>query len=177
MTLPLIVYKSLRQHALSTIVTALSVALAGGLLMSVWTVKEQSQATFTGVNEGFDAVLGVRGSKLQLVLNSIFHLESSPGNLEWADYQDIARNPNVELAVPIAVGDNFHGYRLVGTTPDYFEKVEYAPGEKFAVQPGGALFDATRKEAVVGDFVARKMNMKLGDTFHPFHGLIFDEKN
>jgi putative ABC transport system permease protein len=145
--------------------------------MSVWTVKEQAQATFTGVNEGFDAVLGARGSKLQLVLNSIFHLESSPGNLPWADFQDIAQNPNVELAVPIAVGDNYHGYRLVGTTPDYFEKVEYAPGEKFALQAGGALFDPARREAVAGDFVARKMNLKVGDTFHPFHGLIFDEKN
>jgi hypothetical protein len=103
MTLWLIVWKSLRQHALSTMVTALSIALAGGLLMSVWSVKEQSQATFTGVNEGFDAVLGARGSKLQLVLNSIFHLESSPGNLAWTDYEDIAHNPNVELAVPIAV--------------------------------------------------------------------------
>jgi putative ABC transport system permease protein len=177
MTLWLIVWKSLRQHALSTCVTAFSIALAGGLLMAVWTVKEQSRATFTGINEGFDAVLGARGSKLQLVLNSIFHLEASPGNVEWADYQDIARNPSVELAVPIAVGDNYHGYRLVGTTPDYFEKVEYAPGEKFAVQPGGALFDPARKEAVAGDFVARKMGLKVGDTFHPFHGLIFDEKS
>jgi putative ABC transport system permease protein len=177
MTLWLIVWKSLRQHALSTVVTALSIALAGGLLMSVWVVKEQAKATFTGVNEGFDAVLGARGSKLQLVLNSIFHLESSPGNLAWADYQDVAHNPNVELAVPIAVGDNYHGYRLVGTTQEYFSQVEYAPGEKFAVQPGGAVFDPARKEAVVGDFVARKMNLKVGDTFHPFHGLIFDEKS
>jgi putative ABC transport system permease protein len=176
-TLGLIVWKSLRQHALSTIVTALSIALAGGLLMSVWAVKEQSQATFTGVNEGFDAVLGARGSKLQLVLNSIFHLESSPGNLAWQDYQDIAHNPGVELAVPIAVGDNYHGYRLVGTTLDYFTQAEYALGQKFAVQAGGALFDPARREALVGDFVARKMGMKVGDTFHPFHGLIFDEKN
>ncbi len=177
MTLWLIARKSLRQHALSTTVTALSIALAGGLLMSVWSVKEQAQATFTGVNEGFDAVLGARGSKLQLVLNSIFHLESSPGNLAWADYEDIARNPSVELAVPIAVGDNYHGYRLVGTTPAYFEKTEYAPGRTFAVQPGGALFDQARREAVLGDFVARKMKMKVGDTFHPYHGLIFDEKS
>ena len=84
MTLWLICLASLRQHALSTVITALSIALAGGLLMSVWIVKEQSQATFTGVNGGFDAVLGARGSKLQLVLNSIFHLEASPGNVPCA---------------------------------------------------------------------------------------------
>src|SRR5882757_1116438 len=112
-----IVFKSLRQHALSTCVTAFSIALAGGLLMSVWVVKQQSQATFTGVNAGFDAVLGARGSKLQLVLNAIFHLEASPGNLGWQDFLDVQNNRSVELAVPLAVGDNYRGYRLVGTTP------------------------------------------------------------
>jgi putative ABC transport system permease protein len=177
MTIWLIIFKSLRQHALSTIITALSVALAGGLLMSVWSVKEQSEATFTGVNAGFDAVLGARGSKLQLVLNAIFNLESSPGNLAWSDFLDIQKNPDVELAVPIAVGDNYRGYRIVGTTLDLFEKTEYAPGKKFALQSGGIWFDPARREAVVGNFVARKMNLKVGDTFHPFHGLIFDEKN
>lgn len=177
MTIVRIVLKSLRQHTLSTCVTAFSIALAGGLLMSVWVVKQQSQATFTGVNAGFDAVLGARGSKLQLVLNAIFHLEASPGNLSWTDFLDIQRNPNVELAVPLAVGDNYRGYRLVGTVPEMFEKTEYSPGKKFALQPGGAWFDPTRREAVVGGFVARKMKLQVGDTFHPFHGLIFDEKN
>jgi putative ABC transport system permease protein len=176
MTLPLVVWKSLRQHALSTAITALSIALAGGLLMSVWTVKEQSQATFTGVNAGFDAVLGARGSKLQLVLNAIFHLEASPGNLAWSDYLDIKNNPAVELAIPLAVGDNYLGYRLVGSLPELFEKVEYAPGKHYALTEGGTFFDPGRREAVVGSFVALKLHLKRGDTFHPFHGLIFDEK-
>jgi putative ABC transport system permease protein len=108
---------------------------------------------------------------------SISHVESPPGNLAWADYEDIAHNPNVERAVPIAVGDNHHGCRLVGTTLAFLEQTQYAPGQKFAVQPGGVLFEPARREAVVADFVARKMNLKVGDTFHPFHGLIFDEKS
>jgi putative ABC transport system permease protein len=177
MTLWLIVFRSLRQHALSTLITAFSISLAGGLLMSVWAVKEQSRATFTGVNGGFDAVLGARGSKLQLVLNSIFHLEASPGNVSAPDYLDIKNNPNVALAIPIAVGDNYHGYRLVGTIPELFEKVEYAPGKHYEVEPGGNLFDPTRREAVVGSFVALKMGLKPGDTFHPYHGLIFNEQD
>jgi putative ABC transport system permease protein len=177
MTLWLIVFKSLRHHALSTIVTALSIALAGGLLMSVWSVKTQSQDTFMGVNEGFDAVLGARGSKLQLVLNSIFHLEASSGNIEWSDYQAILRNPRVALAVPIGVGDNYKGYRLVGTLLSMFDKVEYAPGKKFELQPGGNFFEETNREAVAGDFAARKLGLKVSDEFHPYHGLIYDEKS
>jgi putative ABC transport system permease protein len=172
-----LVRRSLRQHALSTFVTAGSVALAGGLLMSVWVVKHQSHATFTGVNAGFDAVLGARSAKLQLVLNAIFHLEASPGNLAWQDFLDLQKNPSVELAVPLAVGDNYRGYRLVGTTPDLFTKSEYAPGKRFELRPGGDWIDPERREAVVGDFVARKLGLKVGDTFHPFHGLIYDEKN
>ncbi|HXD00991.1 MAG TPA: ABC transporter permease, partial [Verrucomicrobiae bacterium] len=177
MTLWLIVFRSLRQHALSTVVTALSVALAGGLLMSVWSVKEQSQAIFTGVNAGFDAVLGARGSKLQLVLNAIFNLESSPGNVALSDFQDIQNNPAVDLAIPIAVGDNYLGYRLVGTVPEMFTKVEYAPGKHYEVGAGENFFDPNRREAVVGSFVAQKLHLKRGDKFHPFHGLIYNEKD
>lgn len=176
MTLLLIVFRSLRQHALSTAITALSIALAGGLLMSVWVVKTQSQATFTQVNTGFDAVLGARGSKLQLVLNAIFHLEASPGNVAYSDYEFIRRHPAVKLALPIAVGDNLRGYRIVGTLPEFFTAVEYRPGQTFTLS-GGKVFNPEAKEAVLGDFAARKLGLRVGDTFHPFHGLIYDEKN
>jgi hypothetical protein len=69
-------------------------------------VKTQSQAAFTQTTTGFDAVLGARGSKLQLVLNAIFHLEASPGNMAAADYEMIRRHPAVKTAIPLAVGDN-----------------------------------------------------------------------
>lgn len=177
MTLWLIVFRSLRQHALSTLVTGFSIALGGGLLISVWVVKEQSRAVFTGVNAGFDGVLGARGSKLQLVLNAIFHLEASPGNVAWTDYLAIKDNPSVETAIPIGMGDNYRGYRLVGTLPELFSSVEYASGRHYALEVGGNFFDPTRREAVVGSFAAQKLHLKRGDTFHPYHGLIYNEKD
>jgi putative ABC transport system permease protein len=177
MTLPLIIYRSLRQHALSTLVTAGAIALACGLLMCVWMVKTQSQTTFREVSSGFDAVVGARGSKLQLVLNAVFHLEASPGNLAAADYEQIRRHPMVKTAVPLAVGDNLRGYRIVGTIPALFETVEYAPGRKFVVQPGGKIFGADAKEAVAGSFAAERLGLKVGDRFNPFHGLAFDAQN
>ena len=176
MTIALIVRRSLRQHAFSTAITALSIALAGGLLMSVWVVKDQSQKTFTQVNTGFDAVLGARGSKLQLVLNSIFDLEASPGNLPASDYEYIRRHPAVKRAIPIAVGDNLRGYRIVGTIPELFTDVEYAPGRHFALS-AGRLFEPAAKEAVIGSFAARRLGLSVGDTFHPFHGLVYDAKS
>ncbi len=176
MTLGLIVRRSLRQHALSTSVTAGSIALAAGLLMTVWMVKDQAQTTFASVTSGFDAVLGARGSKMQLVLNAVFHLESSPGNLAWSDFLDLQKHPSVDFAVPIAVGDNYRGWRIVGTTPPLFERAELAPGRKFKLASGGRWFDPELREAVVGSFAARKLGLKVGDGFRPSHGLIFAEQ-
>lgn len=175
MTIWTIVRKSLRQHALSTAVTSISIALACGLLMAVWAVKDQAQATFTQVDAGFDAVLGARSSKLQLVLNAVFHLEASPANISVSDFQEIQKHPSVELAVPIAMGDNYEGYRIVGTTEEMFTKSEYAPGRKFAVQKPGRLFDPKLREAVVGSYAARKLGLTYGRKFHPSHGLNHDD--
>jgi len=170
-----LIYRSLRQHALSTVVTAASIALAAGLLLTVWVVKTQSQAVFAATNSGFDAVLGARGSKLQLVLNAIFHLEASPGNLAAAEVEAIRRHPAVRTAIPIAVGDNHQGWRIVGTPPSFFA-VEYLPGKKYAVAASGKLFTAGTREAVVGAFAARRLGWKVGDTFQPYHGLAYDPR-
>lgn len=177
MTLPLIIYRSLRQHALSTLVTAGSIALAAGLLMVVWMVKDQSQKAFLETSTGFDAVLGARGSKLQLVLNSIFHLEASAGNLSGADYDQIKKHPAVKTAIPLALGDNYQGYRVVGTVEELFTSVEYAKGKKYALESGGRWFSGAEREAVIGSFAASKLKLKTGDTFRPYHGLVFDPNN
>ena len=170
-----LIYRSLRQHALSTLVTAGSIALASGLLLTVWVVKTQSQAVFAQTNSGFDAVLGARGSKLQLVLNSIFHLESSPGNISAADFEALRRNPMIggaiKTAIPIAVGDSFQGWRVVGTVEQLFAAIEYAPGKRYAIAPGGRNFALGKPEAVVGSFAAKRLGWKLGTTFHPQHGV------
>jgi len=176
MSLWRIVLKSLRQHALSTGITSVSIALACGLLMSVWAVKEQAQNTFTQIDAGFDAVLGARSSKLQLVLNAVFHLEASPANISWDDFRAIRTNGAVELAVPIAMGDNYRGYRIVGTTPEMFTQSEYAPGRHYAVEQGGRLFEPGYKEAVIGSFAARKLGLRYGSKFFPYHGLNFDPR-
>jgi len=170
----LLVRRSLRQHALSTAVTAGSAALACGLVMAVFSIQAQARDAFTGVPVGFDAVLGARGSPLQLVLNTVFHLETSPGNLPWSLYREMAEDPRVETAIPYAVGDNYRGHRIVGTTLELFRDVQVRPGQMLRPAPPGRLFDPTLREAVVGDLVARRAGLTLGARFHPYHGVDFD---
>ncbi len=174
MTIWHIVLKSLRQHALASVLTSAAMALAAGLLFSVWVIRDQVHGALAQTTGGFDAVLGARSSKLQIVLNAIFHLEASPANIGWNDFEEIARNPSIELALPIAMGDNYRGFRVVGTLPDFFTRTEYAPRRKYEVADGGRLFDPALREAVVGSFAARKLHLRRGDRFRPYHGLNFD---
>ena len=127
---------------------------------------------FTG---GFDAVLGPRGSKVDLILNAIFHMGSSTGLLSWEEYEQIRDTRGVNEAHPIAVGDNYKGYRLVGTLPELFEEHEWRKGKKYEVKDGGRIFTEAGKEALVGDSVAQQLGLSIGDEFNPYHGLAFDE--
>ncbi len=170
----LLVRRSLRQHFVSTSITVVAVALASGLVMSVFAIQDQSRRAFIGGDTGFDAVLGARGSQLQLVLNTVFHLETSPGNIPWSLYQQLKEDRRVRLAIPYATGDNYYGYRIVGTVPEIFTEFEYQEGETFQVQEGGRFFDPDYMEAVIGSTVAQQLGLGVGDIFQPYHGLAFN---
>lgn len=173
----LIVRRSLRQHALSTAVTLFATALASGLVMSVFAIQRQTYEAFTGGDLGFDAVLGARGSQLQLVLNTVFHLETSPGNIPWAMYAAMKADRRIALAIPYATGDNYLGFRVVGTTDELFTAYQFGNGRSFEVEEGGRFFDSSRREAVVGSFVAARTGLGPGDTFSPYHGLTYSENS
>jgi len=171
----LMVRRSLRHHIVSTSVTLIAVALASGLVMGVFSIQQQSYEAFTGGDAGYDAVLGARGSQLQLVLNAVFHLETSPGNIPWSLYQQMKNDPRVKLAIPYATGDNYYGFRIVGTTKAMFTDLEYQEGKQYRVREGGRWFDPGYAEAVVGSFAAAQAGLEVGDTFNPYHGLAFNE--
>lgn len=161
----LVVRRSLQQHRLAGWITTLSVALACALLLTITGLQNQAQAVFAGQTGGFDAVLGARGSPLQLVLAALYHLESPPANLDWSSYQQFSQDPQVAAAIPIALGDNYQGYRIVGTLPEFFQA--WWGGLRCAE---GRIFDGPG-QAVIGSRVAEQSDLKVGSHFHPAHGL------
>ncbi len=124
---------------------------------------------------GFNAVLGPRGSPIDLIINSMFHMGSSKGLLSWAQYEEIRDLAGVEEAYPIAVGYNYKGYRLVGTLPEMFQEHEWSKGKKYEVKEVGRIFTEDGKEALVGSHVAQRLGLSTGDEFNPYHGLAYDE--
>jgi putative ABC transport system permease protein len=170
----LIVRRSLRQHALSTAITVLSTGLGCGLVMGIFSLQEQTQRAFEESPVGFRAIYGPKGSKLQLVLNTVFHLESSPGNLPWSRYVALKEDRRrVEWAIPYLLGDNYYGHRILGTTADIFDVDFLGEGRKLALAEG-APFDANRADAVIGSAVAAQRSLGVGSKFQPYHGLAFD---
>jgi len=90
-------------------------------------------------------------------------------------YESIKKDDRIELAVPYAVGDNYLGFRIVGTTLDAFPKDEVGADGRL-LRGAGRLFDPTLREAVVGSFVAQRTNLAVGSRINPYHDLVYDPK-
>jgi putative ABC transport system permease protein len=130
MNLMKIVMKNMRQRALATWLTGTSVALGVALAVAIVLIKQGVQQRFEQGTVGYEMVVGAKGSPLQLVLNTVYNLDISPGNISWKLFEQLRADPRVKLAVPLSVGDNFHGFRIVGTTDALFKDFEFEPGRR-----------------------------------------------
>jgi len=144
--------------ALSIILLTASVAIITLLIL----LEEQFEKKFSDNIDGIDVVLGAQGSPLQLILSSVYQVDAPTGNIDYTEAKKWMKHPFVQSAIPLAFGDNYRGFRIVGTTPEYLTKygAEVKDGKVF-----GKDF-----EVVVGSSIAQKMGMKVGDKFFGSHG-------
>ena len=136
MNLFTIVIKNMRQRALATWLTALSVALGVALTIAILLIRHGMQQRFEQSTLGYEMVVGAKGSPLQLVLNTVFNLDISPGNVSWRLFEQLRDDKRVKFAAPFAVGDNYKGFRIVGATDAYLKDFEFAEGQKFRLVEG-----------------------------------------
>ena len=144
--------------ALSIILLTASVAIITVLIL----LQEQFEKKFNDNIDGIDMVLGAQGSPLQLILSSVYQVDAPTGNIDYTEAKKWMKHPFVETAIPLAFGDNYRGYRIVGTTPDYLKKYG-------AEVTNGKIFEKNF-EVVVGNSIAQKLGLKVGDKFFGSHG-------
>lgn len=173
MNLVTIAWKSIRQRALASYLTALSVALGVTLMVSVLVVHGIVDRIFSQNASGYHLVVGAQGSPLQLVLNTLYHVNRPVENIPYLYYKELKANPRVLNAIPICMGDVTRegNFRVIGTSPEFFE-VDYLPNKQFRVR-GHFLEDDF--DAVIGSQVARVNNWTVGSTFQPAHGVADDD--
>ena len=119
MNLFIISWKYTWSKPLSAVLNVLMLALGLGALAFILLAQQRLTDALERDVAGIDVVVGVKGSPLQLILAGIYHLDVPPGNIALADVQALAQHPQVAQLVPLSLGDNLGGYRIVGTTPDY----------------------------------------------------------
>jgi putative ABC transport system permease protein len=169
-----IVLKSLRQHSLSTGFAVVNIALGVSLLIAVISLREQAHANLTQVGVGVDAILGPKGSPLQIVLNGLYHMDEMPGKIKWTYYQKVLANPIVEEGIPFCTGHSYAGFRVNAIDGRFLTDFEYLPGKRFSFSPedgGQGRPFGTGQEAVAGWAVAKELGIKLGQTFNPVCGV------
>ena len=170
-----IALRSLRQRRLSTLLTALGVALGTALVVFVFHVKDSAKRSFDAAGRGYDVVIGgIRTSSITSVLSTVFLVDAPTDRIPRAAYDDVKKDPRVRYAIPYAVGDVFRGHRVVGTTPEFFDAIDDAEGRPLRthIRAGGRVFAGGDEfEAVVGSQAAGKTGLDLGSTFTVTHGL------
>jgi putative ABC transport system permease protein len=121
MRLDQLVRRNLSRHRVGSGLTALNVALGALLVSVVLLLRSATAGAFLQPSRGYSLVVGAPGSRLELVLNTLFQLGQSPGLLDFDVFAELERHPSTQLAVPYAVGDTFRGFRVVGTTQAFFD--------------------------------------------------------
>lgn len=149
------------QTALSTILLAFGVGMVSLMMLSEKQIKDQFERNIKDI----DLVLGAKGSPLQLILANVYHIDAPTGNIDYQAAKDVVNNPrtHIESGIPLAYGDNYMSYRIVGTEYTY-------PEHYGAVLKEGELWSKTY-DVVVGAEVAKKTGLDIGSTFYSSHGL------
>jgi putative ABC transport system permease protein len=156
-------FSYLRSRALLTAFNLLLLALGIGMVVLLLLAGSQLQDKLERDARGIDLVVGAKGSPLQLILSSIYHVDVPTGNIPLAEAEKLTANPLIRRAIPLALGDSFKGYRIVGTDFDYL--AHYG-----ATTAQGRLWERPM-EAVLGAEVARKTGLHAGAVFASAHGL------
>jgi putative ABC transport system permease protein len=153
----------LRARRLSTALNVLLLALGIATITLLLLVTAQLEERMQRDARGIDLVVGAKGSPMQVILSSIYHLDVPNGNISWKQAQELARHRFVKKAIPLALGDNYKGFRVVGTTPAYVEHYE-------ARLAHGRLWKAPL-EVVLGAEVAATTGLSVGAHFAGAHGM------
>jgi len=155
-------WKNIWFKPLNTILSIILLTSSVAIITTLILVEKQFEEKFTKNIDGVDLVMGAQGSPLQLILSSVYHVDAPTGNISFDSAKIWMQHPFVSKAIPLAFGDNYRGFKILGTTPDYLDKYE-------AKIADGKMFQ-NNFEVVLGSEIAQKLSLNIGDEFYGSHG-------
>lgn len=157
-----IAWKNIWFKPLNTLLSIILLTASVAIITLLILLQGQFEKKFSDNIDNIDIVLGAQGSPLQLILSSVYQVDAPTGNIDYTEAKKWMKHPFVASAIPLAFGDNYRGFRIVGTTPEYLTKYG-------AAVTNGKVFSKDF-EVVVGSSIAQKMGLKVGDKFFGSHG-------
>jgi putative ABC transport system permease protein len=157
----------LRYKPLTTLLNILLLGLATATLIILVTVSTQLGSRIDRDAKGIDLVVGAKGSPLQLILSSIYQIDSPTGNIPFESVDLLRKDPSIARVVPLALGDNFRGFRIIGTEAAYLDI--------YSAKLASGRMNRTSGEAILGADVVQTTGAKLGQKFVGSHGLGSEE--
>lgn len=161
--------KSLAIRKTTVSLTIVSLTLSFILLFTVDRLRREAEVGFTQAISQTDLIIGGRTGSVQLLLYTIFNVGTAGHGIDLSSYERIKSMPSVKWAVPMAMGDSHRGFRVVGTTTDYFANFKYRQDQALAFHEG--LSFSKGNEIVIGWDVAKKLNYELNDEIIITHGV------
>lgn len=174
MSLWRIAWKSIEHRKLASGLTAFSMSLGVALVVTVLVIYGVISQAFQRGAQGYDLIVGPKGSSLELVLSTVFFNRDPIGTIPYTYYEELDSgrySPEVDLAIPICMGGYYKGYPVVATMPDFFDKLEYREGRHFQFKEGENFSASDFYSGVIGSEVAAKTGLKVGDSFRMVHGM------
>ena len=163
-------WQYLKFRWLVSLLTIFGISTGVALVCAVLALRHESEKALSRDAGLYDLVAGGKGSPLQLVLSSVYHLDSPTGNIPYKEYERIRSDPRVEWAAPVGLGDNYLGYRIIGTEKHFFDLPDREGNLFFELAEGDVFQD--RFDVVLGSQVAQASGLEIGDSFFGTHGLI-----
>lgn len=170
---------SLVNRRLTVFLTILSVFVSTLVVLGVEHIRQEARNSFSKTVSGVDLIAGARTGQTNLLLYSVFRMGSATNNISWQSYQDLSTRPGVAWSIPLSLGDSHRGYRVMGTTSDYFRHFRF--GNNQNLQLAGEAFSDYRSRAnaqpradfraVLGHEVAARLGYTVGDSFVIAHGI------
>ncbi|MCS6930281.1 MAG: ABC transporter permease [Saprospiraceae bacterium] len=161
--IPYIARKNITHRPLNALLSLVLLSAGVAIISLLILLSERVRRQFEANLEGIDMVMGAKGSPLQLILSAIYQIDAPTGNIRLSEALPWMQQRLVEQAIPLAYGDSYAGYRIVGTTPSYWE--HYGA----SISQGRAFSEDF--EAVVGAVAAQRLGLSLGSTFLSVHGI------
>lgn len=156
-------FKQIKSRPLSSVLNTILFATGVTIISLVFLLKDSFENQMDKNAGGIDLVVGAKGSPLQLILSGIYHVDYPTGNIDYNESIELSKNPLIKQAIPLALGDNFNGFRIVGTNKAY-------PTIYNGQIQAGSLWQKDF-EVTIGSKVASKTGLVIGRQFAGVHGL------